>query len=183
MSSAEGKNRKAPAAKRGGWRFLAGVVVLYGVVYLIDPAPAVAGLADFARGLRRLLPFFGFMLVLLWLFNRLIEPRKVVKSLGKQSGLRGWLLAMSGGMIAMGPMTLWYPLLAELHSHGLRPALAAAFLYTRAIKIPMLPFMAHYFGGLYTVLFVIYILLFSVVIGWLMERLGFENSQAAGSDQ
>lgn len=174
MSSVEGK--QPPLARRGSWWFLTGVVVLYGVVYLFDPAPVAAGLADFAHSLRRLLPFFVFMFALLWLFNCLIEPRKVVKSLGKHSGMRGWLLAVSGGVISMGPMALWYPLLNELHRHGLRPALAAAFLYTRAIKIPMLPFMAYYFGGLYTALFVLYILLFSVIIGWLMEQLGFENS-------
>ena len=70
----------------------------------------------------------------------------------------------------MGPMYLWYPLLGELNKEGLRPGLAAAFLYARAVKIPLLPFMIHYFGALYTGLFVVCILVFSVVNGLLMER-------------
>jgi hypothetical protein len=49
--------------------------------------------------------------------------------------------------------------------------LAAAFLYSRAVKIPLLPFMAYYFGGLYTGLFVVCILVFSVINGLIMQRL------------
>jgi uncharacterized membrane protein YraQ (UPF0718 family) len=68
-------------------------------------------------------------------------------------------------------MYLWYPVLGQLRSKGLSPGLAAAFLYSRAIKIPMLPFMAHYFGASYSALFVICVLLFSVLSGAAMERL------------
>jgi len=155
----------------GGWWFLAGTIGLHLIVRLIDPQIGDAALDYFVAGLTGLLPLFGVMLLLLWLFNLLIKPRQVVKGLGRQSGVRGWLLAIAGGAISMGPMYLWYPLLGELHKHGLRPALAVAFLYSRAVKIPMLPFMVHYFGGLYTTLFVLSILLFSVVNALIMERI------------
>ena len=157
---------------RGGWWFLAGTVLLHLAVRLMDPQLSDASLDYFAANLKRLLPLFGVMVTLLWLFNLLVKPRQVVKAFGRQSGVRGWILVIVGGVVSMGPMYLWYPLLGELRKHGFRPALAVAFLYSRAVKIPMLPFMVHYFGGLYTGLFVLNILVVSVLSGLVMERIG-----------
>ena len=53
---------------------------------------------------------------------------------------------MSAGVVSLGPMYLWYHMLGELKEKGVRTPLLAAFLYSRAVKIPMLPVMAHYFG-------------------------------------
>jgi uncharacterized membrane protein YraQ (UPF0718 family) len=77
-----------------------------------------------------------------------------------------------------GTHKLWCPILGELRSQGLKTGLAAAFLYSRAIKIPMLPFMAHYFGASYSAIFVIRVLVFSVLGGAAKE--GFEQQRPAG---
>jgi hypothetical protein len=58
-----------------------------------------------------------------------------------------------------------------MQEHGMRPALVAAFLYARAIKLPWLPLMAFYFGSAYMVILTFWILVFSVLHGWLIERL------------
>jgi hypothetical protein len=47
----------------------------------------------------------------------------------------------------------------------MRASLASAFLYSRAIKLPLLPLMVHYFGGLYTAVLCIYLLVFAFVSG------------------
>ncbi len=44
-------------------------------------------------------------------------------------------------------------------------------LYSRAVKIPPLPLMMHYFGTLYTILFVLNVLLFSIASDLVMERI------------
>jgi uncharacterized membrane protein YraQ (UPF0718 family) len=163
---------------RAGWRFLGAVLLLHLLVRLYDPLLSDASLRHFLTNLARLLPMLGVMLMLLWLFALWVEPRQVVERLGRQSGIGGWLLALSGGVISMGPMYLWYPVLGGLHRSGLRPALAGAFLYSRAIKIPLLPLMVHYFGGWYAGLFVLNILVFAVVSGLVTERLVFGRSAA-----
>ncbi|MEA3275135.1 MAG: permease [Pseudomonadota bacterium] len=147
------------------------MLLLHLIVRLVDPRLSAASLDGFAANLSRLLPLLGVMFLLLWLFNLFVKPQQVVRRLGQQSGPRGWMLAVLGGVISMGPMYLWYPMLGELRRQGLRSALAAAFLYSRAVKIPMLPFMVHYFGGLYTGLFVLSILLFSILSGLLLEQI------------
>jgi uncharacterized membrane protein YraQ (UPF0718 family) len=80
-------------------------------------------------------------------------------------------VAIGGGILSHGPVYAWYPLLQGLARHGMRPALIAAFLYARSIKLPWLPLMAHYFGLGYMLALSGWIVLFSVVNGWLVERL------------
>lgn len=178
MPSVDGKESSANPQKRhsgdAGWWFLLTVIALHLGVRLFAPDLSRQSLDYFIHVLVRLLPAFGVMFLLLCLFNLFIKPQQIKHWLGKLSGVRGWIIAMSGGVVSMGSIYLWYPLLKELKAQGMRRALLTVFLYSRAIKIPMLAFMAHYFGLLYTGLFVANILLFSLLNGitieWLMVR-------------
>jgi len=49
----------------------------------------------------------------------------------------GQIVKQDAGILTMGPMYPWYPVLGTFRSGGIRPGLAAAFLYSRAIRIPM----------------------------------------------
>ena len=44
-------------------------------------------------------------------------------------------------------------------------------LYARAIKLPLLPLLAHYFGFAYMLVLSLFIALFALLNGWAMERL------------
>jgi len=140
-------------------------------VRVINPTVSAESLDYFVEVLIQLLPAFGVMFLLLWLFNLFARPRQITGFLGQHSGLKGWIFAIVGGVFSMGAMYLWYPLLRQLKADGMRASLLASFLYSRAVKIPMLPFMMHYFGTLYTILFVVNVLLFSIVSGLVMERI------------
>jgi len=53
----------------------------------------------------------------------------------------------------------------------MRPALVAAFLYSRSVKLPLLPLMVYYFGTVYTLVLSFYLVLFSAANGLLTECL------------
>jgi len=72
---------------------------------------------------------------------------------------------------AMGPIYAWYALMAELQQKGMRTAFVATFLYSRAVKIPLLPLMVYYFGLTYTLVLCLYLIVFSVINGIVVERL------------
>ena len=152
----------------GGWWFLLLTVLLHLGVYLTDSALSAQSLGYFRDMLQSLLPAFGVMFLLLWLFNLLSKPQQLIRRLSRQSSVRAWFLSIAGGVLSLGPMVIWYPLLKQLRDQGMRSSLLAAFLYSRAIKIPMLPIMMHYFGVFYTGLFVSNILLFSLLNGVIM---------------
>ncbi|WP_157862467.1 hypothetical protein [Nitrosococcus halophilus] len=50
-------------------------------------------------------------------------------------------------------------------------SLAAVFLYSRAVKLPLLPLMIYYFGTAYTLVLCLYLLGFSIMSGVLMRKL------------
>ena len=164
----------APAAKRshGGLWFLFAMILLYVLIALVDPAFAHKGLVSFFSMGISLLPallLVMFFLVLLNLSDGM--QKRMAAATGKDSGAKGWWLAVVGGILSHGPVYAWYPLLGELKTRGMRPALLATFLYARSIKLPWLPVMLHYFGLHYTVIFTLYMVAFSLLNGWLTERL------------
>ncbi|HHH38972.1 MAG TPA: permease [Sedimenticola sp.] len=160
----------------GGWWFLLGVVLLYGLLALIAPGFAGRSLRHFLAMGRDLLPVLLLVFLFIWLFNLSSGVRKkLVRLSDRESGPKGWLLAVTGGVLSHGPIYPWYPLLRELKAHGVRPALLAAFLYARSVKLPWLPLMAHYFGLRYMLILTGYMVLFSVLNGWLLERLLGKN--------
>ena len=50
--------------------------------------------------------------------------------------------------------------------------LIAAFLYSRVVKIPLLPLLVAYFGPGYTLLFTVYSLLVFLVEGIFIDKIG-----------
>lgn len=62
-------------------------------------------------------------------------------------------------------------MLGDLKAKGMRTALMSVFLYNRAVKLPLLPLLIHYFGLVYTLILFAYLILFSLPAGLLLERL------------
>ncbi|HEC18824.1 MAG TPA: permease [Gammaproteobacteria bacterium] len=146
--------------------------VAYGLVAIVDINYAQKGVSTFIGMVKTLLPALLLVFLLLILFNLIQNIQSRLAGVtGAGSGIKGWWVAIVGGVLSHGPIYAWYPLLGELRSQGMRPALLAAFLYARSIKLPFLPVMVHYFGLAYTVVFSLYIVLFSLFNGWLTERL------------
>lgn len=156
---------------RGGWVFLTLVLAIYAAVAMVSPASFRTAIAYFLPLLSQVIPILVLVFILMFVFNLFLDRRRIEKYFGRDSGLRGWLLALLSGAIASGPPYPWYALMGELKRKGMRTALITGFLYSRAIKLPLIPLMVHYFGTLYTALLAAYIMLFAVLNGLLMERL------------
>ena len=152
-------------------KFFLATLVLYGVVAFFNPAVVRAALQYFGVMLGKVLPVLGLVFIILFLTNLFLNPARIRKHLGKDSGLRGWFYAVIGGIFISGPPYVLYPMLGELHKHGARNALLATMLYNRNVKIPFLPALIYYFGVRYTIVLSIYILLFSLLNGKLLELL------------
>jgi len=157
------------------WLFLFAVLILYGLTGLADAGVAVRASERSLGILLQVMPIFLSVFVFIFLLDLVIRPRTVMKNLGAASGLRGWVIAIAGGVISAGPAYVWFPLLSDLREKGMRTALASAFLYNRAIKLPLLPLMIYYFGLLYAVVLTVMMVLASVVVGLLTEMLADEK--------
>ena len=156
---------------RGGWLFLTLVLMTYGLLGLINPVATSQSLTFFTHIMLQVLPVLGLVFLLLFIANLVLEPKWIRRYLGSGSGIKGWIAATLGGMLSLGPIYPWYAMLGELRQKGMRNALIAAFLYSRAVKLPLLPLMIHYFGVAYTLILCIYLVVFSIISGIVVEKL------------
>ncbi|MCF6289878.1 MAG: hypothetical protein L3J03_02595 [Desulfobacterales bacterium] len=164
-----------PAEKKKGLgsgpKFFLAMLAIYGVTGAIKPELAGRALVEFGQMAGKIIPILGLVFVMLFLINLLLDPAWIRRHLGRDSGWQGWLYAVVGGIFVSGPPYMLYPMLSEFRRHGARQAFLAVILYNRNVKIPFIPVLIYYFGLRYTVILSLYIILFSLANGWLVERL------------
>ncbi|MEN8147715.1 MAG: permease [Campylobacterota bacterium] len=163
------KSKKPP--NRSGWVMLVSVVILYAAAAVVNSADAYEALTNSFKVLKTILPILLVVVLLMAVINSFIQPRKIAKHLGEESGMKGWVIALLGGLFSHGSGYVWYPMLSDLRRHGVRDGLTVAFFYARAIKLPWLPMMVGYFGTGFTIALTFYILLGALLQGLIADRL------------
>ena len=133
--------KQAPKAKVSGKIFLPIVIITYIVLAFFNPSKTLMALDAAFHVFLRILPIITAVIILLGVFNYFFDAKKFSQKLQKGSGLKGWFFALIGGIISHGPVYVWYPLLTDIRSNGVRDGLIVAFIYSRSIKVPMLPVM------------------------------------------
>ena len=161
--------KKTKWGKYYGFYFLVAVIFLYFLLFFFDPEGAYNALKVSGNIFIRIIPVLLLVILFMALINYFLHPKTVAKYAGEGSGIKGWFFAISAGIISHGPIYVWYPLLKELRDQGMRSGLIAAFLYSRAIKIPLLPLMVYYFGALFVTVLLPYIVIASLVEGEIIE--------------
>jgi len=81
------------------------------------------------------------------------------------------VLSLVAGIISMGPIYAWYPLLKNLREKGAGTCPIAIFLYSRSIKPFLLPVMIAYFGWVYVGILTVLTVFASIAIGCFMSVL------------
>jgi len=153
------------------WYFLAGVLILFIITYFINSDMAKSALLMFMDIILKVIPIFILIFILMAITNYFIKPKALIRYLGRDSGIKGWMLAISAGVLSSGPIYMWYPLLKDLQKQGMRPGLITAFLYNRAVKIPLLPLLIVYFGFAYSILLMVIMIIVSVFQGMITEKI------------
>ncbi len=146
-------------------------LILYGITALSDPSIARDALDKSLNVLKMIIPILLIVFFLMALMNTFIKPKSIAKHLGKTSGFMGWFLGLAGGVLSHGSSYIWYPMLSELRDHGARDGLIVAFFYARAIKLPWLPVMISYFGIVFTLVLIFYILLGAWMQGFIADKM------------
>lgn len=152
-----------------GVKFLIFVILLYIVLFITDNSNTILSLQKSSEILKKIAPIFLLIIILTALINYFLKPKQIVKHFGKDSGVKGVLYALIGGILSHGPMYAWYGMLEDMRSSGLKESLIATFLYARAIKLPLLPFMVDMFGVMFTVILILFILIAAVVQGQIID--------------
>lgn len=154
-----------------GVKFLFIVLITYAVLLFADTSNTLSALQKGGSILLSLLPLFLLIITLTALINYFLKPKQIIKHFGKDSGVKGVFYALIGGIISHGPMYAWYGMLQDMRSQGLKDGLIAVFMYARAVKLPLLPFMIDLFGLLFTIIMTLYILIAAVLQGKVIDAI------------
>lgn len=165
------KTHNKKQSKYSGVYFAIVVILIYGVLFSFYPQRIRQALWISGTLLLQILPVFALVILTMAVINYLLTPKMIASSVGKGSGMKGWLLAIGTGIFSHGPVYAWYPMLKDLKQHGMRNGLIAAFLYNRAIKIPLLPMMIYYFGLPFVMVLLVWMILASFVEGIMIDML------------
>jgi uncharacterized membrane protein YraQ (UPF0718 family) len=166
------KNEQKKAKKgMAGFIFLGVVFVLYITLFILNPENVIGSLRVSGHILANVIPVLIIVILFMGILNYFFKPKTVVRYLGKESGFKGWLIAILAGILSHGPIYIWYPLLKDLQQKGMRKGLIAVFLYNRAIKIFLLPLLIYYFGVEYGIVLLMALIIASVVEGKMIEVL------------
>jgi len=155
----------------GRWGFLLGVVLLYLILGLANPNLITASLNFFWLIIKKIIPVFFIVFIFMAVVNYFISPKKIQKYFGKGAGIKGWIIVIFSGLVSTGPIYMWLPLIREVKSKGVKLKYVVAFLYNRAIKLPLLPLLIFYFGWNYMIVLSLVMIICSVLQGMIVEKM------------
>ncbi|MGB9887340.1 MAG: permease [Moorellales bacterium] len=117
----------------------------------------------------RILPDFGTVLVLVGIMLTFVSPALISALLGRQSGLRGMLLASAVGSVSLIPGFVAFPLAKSLLDYGAGIPQIAVFVSTlMMVGVVTAPLEVKYFGQRATLVRNGLSLLFSFVVALVM---------------
>ena len=143
------------------------MLIVYGFLFAVLPEKAIAAFKSSGKVFLNITIPLGFVFILLVIFNLFLNPAHIVKLFGKKSGIKGIILSSTAGIISMGPVYAWYPLLRELRKKGAANYLMAIFINSRAVKPFLLPVMISYFGVRYVIVLTVVTMTGTIVAGYI----------------
>jgi len=158
------------------WIILFSGILGFFILAIIDFEIFKNASSFFWETLLRIIPILIIVFLMLFASNLFISTRWIAKYLGEDSRFKGWLIAVIGGIISSGPIYMWYPLLSDLKEKGTRNSFLVAFLYNRAVKIPLLPLMIFYFNWPFVLILTFYMIIFSIINGIVVDNI-LENKK------
>jgi uncharacterized membrane protein YraQ (UPF0718 family) len=162
--------------------FPGSVLLIYGILFIFVPDRASLALGSSFRVFLNILLPLCLVFSLMVFLNFFLKPPHIAEFLGKRGGVKGVLLTGTAGIISMGPIYAWYPLLRELRGRGVRNSLIAIFLGNRAVKPLLLPVLISYFGWTYAVTLALLTMVGSLAVGYTTGALVGDETGISGNE-
>jgi len=145
------------------------VLCIYAVLYFISPDKTFLAMEKSGSIMITMAIPLSLVFVLMLILSIFLNPAKITKMLGRESGGRGMILSAIAGIISAGPIYAWYPLLKDLKERGAGESSIAIFLYNRSVKPFLLPVMMSYFGLIFVVVLTLLTVAASFAAGFLVN--------------
>jgi len=177
------KDRKQRAKKRNPrsekiihtWAFLIGVLTLYTILFSTSSARVMAALKTSGIILIQIAVPLSMAFIIMVGFNFFSGHDKISSFLDRRKGILGVAFSSLAGILSMGPIYAWYPVLRSLRKKGVSDFHLANFLSNRAIKPFLFPVMVFYFGWFFTLILNMLLLIDSLLTAKIVSILVKED--------
>jgi len=149
----------------------ASVLFIYGILFVIMPDKAFTALRSSGKLFLNILMPLCLVFILMLVLNLFLKPAYIAKFLSRGAGIKGIILSAAAGIISIGPIYAWYPMLKAFREKGVGNSYIAIFLGNRAVKPFLLPIMISYFGWIYVLILTVFTIFGSFVAGYCIDLL------------
>ena len=153
------------------WIFVLVALLIYASVYFIAPDKVLPIWISFWKIIRQIAPILIVVYLIMLLTNYFVDNQHLQKYMSENVGYKAWGISILAGILSVGPIYIWYPLLKDLQDKGVKDKYLATFLYNRGIKLQWLPVLLLYFGWKYALVLLIVMTILSIFQGIITERL------------
>lgn len=157
------------------WYFLLSVIVLYVALFITNEPLFIKASILFFHIFIKLIFVLIFIFILMVFSNYFLNPKKVAKYVGKEAGIKRWVLVVAAGILSAGSIYIWYPMLKDLREKGMEIGLIATFLYNRAIKLQLMPLMILYFSWKFILLLTVLMIITSIIQGIILNKVDSDH--------
>jgi len=171
--SQQGGEKKRRSGKSRFLKIMAfpfAMAFVYAVLCLVSPDRAFAALKASGRVLFQIAPALCLAFVVMVLLNALVRPSHIRRFLGRRVKVKGVIFSTTAGILSMGPIYAWYPLLKDLREKGASDFHLANFLCCRAVKPALIPLMVSFFGWSFTLILGVLTILSAMLTGFIVSR-------------
>ena len=151
-----------------GVKLLSVVLFIYLVLFIYNSNEIIKAFFIALHIFWKILAVLLTVVILNALIDFYFDMEKISDNFYKNKGIKNWSIALISGVLSMGPLYVWYPILYDFRKKGMPFGYIASFLYAKAVKIPFLPVLISYFGILYSVIFTLYIIIAAWIQGMII---------------
>jgi len=157
--------------KNKAWFILLLIIFTYLILYFIYPTEIIKAIKMFTSIIISLWYIFIIIFVTMVIIDYFLNPKTILKHMNKKNKFKIWFITIIAGILSSGPVYVWYPLLKSLKEKGVTDKYLVAFLYNRAIKIPLLPIIVFYFSLKYVIILTTVMIIVSIIQGIIIEKI------------
>jgi uncharacterized membrane protein YraQ (UPF0718 family) len=165
----QGKNKQGKKKSNSfSLYFFLLMIVFYIVLYFIYPDKTLNALKYVWGITKELIPILLIVYIFMFMFS-LLNEEKLEKSIERAPIFVKYILMSFLGTLSHGPIYAWYPFLKELHNKKISKGAIGSFLYSRGIKLTLLPMLIAFFDIKFVIILTVMTLLFSLAQGLLLD--------------
>lgn len=159
--------------------FLIFIVVIIGIVSLYKIDLGINILLSTTNSLKDMLILLPPIFILIGLLDQWVKTETLVKYMGKESGITGIIFSLVLATVAAGPLYMAFPIAVLLINKGASLRYIVFFLGAwSSVKLPVLVYEFNSFGFKFTLIHILFSLIFYYFTGILFEKVFSSNDLA-----